>query len=346
MGMILERMVEWKASPLSKDLKVTSLGALLDTPYPPKEILLAPWLTERHLSMIHAPAGVGKSLLGASIALSVAAGGTLFEWSALRPRRVLLIDGEMDIEDIQERFKTLAPSVGGDLEAGRQNLSVIARQDQGLDTEFPDLATEAGQGLILNQVKHLKPDLIILDNFSTLCEVENENDASSFNPIMNFMLRLKQGRIAVLLIHHSRKGNGGQSAYRGTSKMAVVFNTIINLTAPKLIDSRSSAHFELRWEKCRSIRNERMFNMDVKLVNAEWVFGPLESDKLSELVALLKSLSHPDQNSLAETLGVAQGTISKWLKQAQANGLLHPKEAERCFKEAQALLTPEVEPEF
>lgn len=318
-------------------LKITTLGALLDTPYPPKDIFLDPWLTECHLSMIHAPAGVGKSLLGASIALAVASGGKLFDWQAPCPRKVLIVDGEMDVEDIRERLAVLAKTVGGDLDAARQNLSLIARQDQAMDAEFPDLATEEGQEQFLKQVRKVGPELIILDNFSTLCEVANENDASSFNPIMNLMLKLKQGRIAVILIHHSRKGSGGPSAYRGTSKIAVVFNTIVNLTSPKLTDSRSNAHFELRWEKCRAVRHERMSSMDVRLVDGEWSAGPLETDKLAETVSLLKTLEYIDQRSLAGVMGVTQGTVSKWLKQAQANGLLGPREAERCFEEARNL---------
>jgi AAA domain-containing protein len=57
---------------------------------PPREMLLDPILPERSLAMLYAPRGVGKTLLGLSIGLTVASGSPLLRWSAPKPRRVLI----------------------------------------------------------------------------------------------------------------------------------------------------------------------------------------------------------------------------------------------------------------
>jgi hypothetical protein len=54
-------------------------------------------------------------------------------------------------------------------------------------------------------VRHNGIDLVILDNFSTLGEVEDENTASSFNSIQQFLLQLKVEGVATMLVHHANK---------------------------------------------------------------------------------------------------------------------------------------------
>ena len=66
---------------------------------------------------------------------------------------------------------------------------------------------------------------MILDNFSTLGEVEDENAASSFNAIQQFLLQLKVQGVATMLVHHAGKSGD----FRGSSKLAATFETIIKL---------------------------------------------------------------------------------------------------------------------
>lgn len=317
-------------------LKVRSLGNLLSEPIPPKDTILSPWLDERHLCLIHAPTGLGKSFLSLGIGLAIASGGSILGWHAPAPKKVMLIDGEMDIEDIQSRCKHLLPSIGGDAESASENLVIMARQDQDISTKFPDFASEEGQNVALTYISSHNPDVIILDNFGTLCDVEDENSASSFNPMLTFLGRLKQGRKAVVLIHHSRKGSGGNGTYRGTSKIATPFNSIISLATPKLSDP-TGAHFELRWEKFRGLRVESMSDLDVKLNGGEWHYQPLEADNLGRFAALVKTCEHPDQESLAKALNVNQSTISKYKAKAIAEGHITAREYEFCMKQAREL---------
>jgi hypothetical protein len=79
---------------------------------PPREMLLAPILAERSLAMLYAPRGIGKSWLGLTIGLAVASGSSVLRWSAPKPRRVLLVDGEMVLSDLQARLNLILAGLG------------------------------------------------------------------------------------------------------------------------------------------------------------------------------------------------------------------------------------------
>src|SRR5262245_39275229 len=129
-----------------------------------------------------------------SAALAVAGSGNFVGWQPdAKPSgeswRVLYVDGEMHIADIQERVRQLRNGMPKlDKAKADKNLRVLARQHQDGGVQFPSLAERAGQEFVLEQLKATKADLVILDNFSTLGEVEDENAAASFNAIQQFLL--------------------------------------------------------------------------------------------------------------------------------------------------------------
>jgi predicted ATP-dependent serine protease len=90
-------------------------------------------------------------------------------------------------------------------------------------TGFTLITDASGMELVLERIRKGRRDLIVLDNFSTLGEVEDENAASSFNAIVQFLLSLKVEDVATLLVHHAGKSGD----FRGSSKLAATFETII-----------------------------------------------------------------------------------------------------------------------
>src|SRR6185437_7668952 len=103
---------------------------------------------------------------------------------------------------------------------------ILARQDQDPDAEFPDLATDEGQGRTIKRVRAGKYAVVILDNFSTLASCYDENDAAAFNDIVKFLMRLKQAGIGCIMVHHANKGGQG---YRGSTKLATTFEAIFGM---------------------------------------------------------------------------------------------------------------------
>jgi RecA-family ATPase len=125
---------------------MTDLGNLRRREFPEREDIVGPWLRQGESAMLWAPVGLGKSMLAMTIALAVAGGGKACGWTFQRPRPVLLLDGEMHVEDVRDRLVMLAATVDGlDMKAADRNLTVLCRQDQTPDVKFPDLATAPGR---------------------------------------------------------------------------------------------------------------------------------------------------------------------------------------------------------
>jgi RecA-family ATPase len=116
---------EWdRGDGLQSTLMQPTLDELLTITFPERQHLLFPWLREQESCMVYSAAGVGKSLFALSAALAVAGGGQFLGWKTDGRAngggwRVLYVDGEMHIGDIQERIHLLLDAVpGGGSQAG------------------------------------------------------------------------------------------------------------------------------------------------------------------------------------------------------------------------------------
>lgn len=319
-------------------LTLLTLGELLKLDLPEREQLLAPWLLQRHLNMTYAPTGIGKSMFAMSVALAIAGGGMYLGWKASKPRSVLIVDGEMDILDLKERATMLIPTISEiDAKVAWRNLTILAHQAQKPGVQFPDLANERGREAILRTAMQLGAELVVLDNFSTLVTVEEENKASSFNPVITLMQELKQHGVACMLIHHSRKGDGGVNSYRGTSKMGVIFNSILELNHPDGIRSTNGAAFELNWEKFRGRRDGTICPLRVCLEDGEdgspeWKYEVTEDGRMGELIHRLRTLEYSNQRDLGNSMGLEAYQVTRIKQRAIKWGLITKDEWDECLK--------------
>ncbi len=186
------------------------LQEFLSLELPPRAMLLSPILPERSLSMLYAPRGMGKSWLALSIGMAIASGAPLLRWTVPRPRRVLFVDGEMLLADLQTRLATLQAGLGREIP--NDGFCLLAA-DQ---TEFGiNLSSDEGQRAL--EAHLVGVDLLILDNLSTLLASGSEGASDAWLPMQNWLLRLRRKGIAVLHIHHS----GVNGRQRGTSRREV-----------------------------------------------------------------------------------------------------------------------------
>jgi hypothetical protein len=314
-------------------IKAPSLGELLDSNFGDRKYLLSPWLREHESCMVYADTGVGKSMFALSAALAVAGGGEFLGWKPDQkatgaPWRVLYVDGEMHIADIQERARLLLSAVPNiDRDSARVNLRFIARQHQDPGEMFPSITEEAGSQFILDCVNGVKGrfDLVVLDNFSTLGEVEDENSASSFNRLQSFLLRLKTQGVATMLVHHSGKPQGSKVSvsFRGSSKLAATFETIIQLerTQKTFETEESGAQFAVQWDKVRAGGPTRQVRMvAARLVTAvtkfgesgvAWEYETAEAPRLLDIKEMLLKNAFRTQVEISQYYGVSPTQIAK-----------------------------------
>ena len=114
---------------------------LLTANFPPRSLMLAPWLPDKGLAMIFAPRGVGKTWIALSIAHAIASGSEFLRWRAPGSRRVLYIDGEMPAVTLQERYTTVVAA--SMIDAPAENFRLVAADFQ--PDGLPDLADNDAQ---------------------------------------------------------------------------------------------------------------------------------------------------------------------------------------------------------
>ncbi|MDA3822755.1 MAG: AAA family ATPase [Bacteroidales bacterium] len=129
---------------VSARLKVVRIDEFLSTMFPPREMLLDPWLTAQGLCMVYAPRGVGKTHFSLGVAYAVASGGEFLIWQAEKPRGVLFIDGEMQAQSLQERLSRITINSGTKTKV---NLNIITPDLQ--PAGMLNLSDVEGQNLLL-----------------------------------------------------------------------------------------------------------------------------------------------------------------------------------------------------
>jgi len=340
-------------------LQTRSLTSLLTEDSPSRERLLGDGIIQRDLIMTYAPTGVGKSMFSLSVALAVAGGGSFLGWQAEKPRKVLLVDAEMDACDLKDRSSTLLAALPDvdPVEAGG-NLMWLIQQEQHPDATFPDLTDEEhGHTEIMRLAKQHEAELVILDNLSTMATFEDENAAPAIDPVLALMKRLRQDGRAVLLVHHSRKGNSGEGSYRGSSKLVVPLDGVIALSRPDNTPIGGTA-FVLKWEKFRRERTEDVQDREAELTKddtsdrSQWNWRNTDYNRLQILASLMHSRLYTTQAELIAPLAerlkikpVSAGTMHALIGQVCAAGLMSDREwaaAKRTARETreEAEVTP------
>lgn len=322
-------------------LRIISAADLLARPIRDRKHLVSPWLREGESALLWAQPGVGKSMLTLTLALMMAGGGTVMDWSNAAPKRVLLLDGEMNVDDLHKRIRDLLPTVKGcDGALALRNLRILSRQDQHPDAEFPDLAVEEDQKKLLARVRDEKHDVVILDNFSTLASCYDENDAAAFNDIVKLLMRIKQAGVGCILVHHANKGGKG---YRGSTKLATTFEAIFGMKRGDRGGSPGTKlAFVIAWEKYRGEDYEE--NTKGRLVRLmagfdegdpmQWEFEGSSDEQIDRVIDLLQSGEYATQNELGEVMGLTPVQVTRLKGKVLASGRFNEGRWKQCLKAA------------
>jgi RecA-family ATPase len=190
---------------------------------------LAPIIPAKGLVMLYAFRGGCKTLTAQGIGAAVSTGDKFLKWTAPKPRKVLLVDGELPTEELQQRLSQATAHMT--VERGMFEILAADQVRDGIGN-FADTKIQTYLD------GHLKGvELLILDNLSSLTTVIRDNDGESWNPIQSWLLRLRRRGISVLIVHHA----GKDGAQRGTSRREDVLDTSLSLRRPSDYDPRRAA---------------------------------------------------------------------------------------------------------
>ena len=181
---------------------------------------------------------VGKSLLVANLALSLASGADRVGFSIPTPRRVLICQFELPVPQFVTRLAVM-----------RRALGTAADQHLLVDTRAQGHLLSAAQGLnhFVSAARAAAAEIIVLDPLYSTHD-QDENDTRAMAALCQTLLRLRDAsRAALIVVHHVRKSIGRHeigSAFRGSSALHAVGDTYLLLTRP----SPQLATIELRFQ--------------------------------------------------------------------------------------------------
>jgi putative DNA primase/helicase len=283
-------------------LATIGIDDLIAMEIPERELLLDPILPAKGLMMIHARRGGSKTFLALAMGLAVAGGTSLLRWPAPKARRVLYVDGEMTLIDLQRRVAALRAGMGVGICNDHFRLPAADH------TDVPDLGTEAGQCA-------LDP---LLDGVDLLI-IGSDNSAGSWTSMQEWILRLRRQGIAVLLVHHS--GKSGEQ--RGTSRREDVPDTVIGLRRPEDYEPRQGARFEVHVEKSRAHFGDTGRPFEASLASTPdgrgltWSACDLKLSHLEEAAAPVSQ-----RRDRPRRVGIARSSGGRLRQKAQEDGLL------------------------
>jgi putative DNA primase/helicase len=284
-------------------LRPIDVHELFKLDIPERQTVLDPIIPEKGLAMLYAARGVGKTHIACGISCATSAGSTFLKWKANRPRRVLHCDGEMPASELRQRFAQVM--AGMTMKPGPGMLRVLSADL--IEMGIGNFASPKVQEEIDPLLKGV--ELLVLDNLSSLTSVIRDNDAESWNPIQEWLLRLRRRGVSVLIIHHA--GKGGEQ--RGTSRREDVLDTSISLRRPSDYTPTEGARFELHFEKARGIHGERAKPFEAKFElrdgAAFWSIQEIEDVEYARVKALLDDgLSIRD---IADETGISRSTVHR-----------------------------------
>jgi putative DNA primase/helicase len=290
-------------------LKPIDLQELFALDIKPREMVLDPILPEKGLVMIYAARGTGKTHFANSIAYAVATGGKFLRWQAPKARRVLLIDGEMPGAALRDRLKPIMEAAEVRPEPGMFQVLAGDLVDGGIG----NLASSKLQAALDPWLQGI--ELLILDNLSSLTAVIRDNDAESWTPIQEWLLRLRRRGISVLIVHHA--GKGGEQ--RGTSRREDVLDTSISLRRPTDYVASEGARFEVHIEKGRGIHGDQAKPFEARLEvldgKAIWTMKGIEDANMARVRALLDD--GMSIREIADETGIRKSTVHNLRKKIE-----------------------------
>ena len=222
---------------------VLSLGQLLEQqpPAPPPCLVEPGVLPAQGILFVGGEPKVGKSLLVANLALSLAAGSDRLGFPVPTQRRVLVCQFELPIPQFVSRLATMRRAMGS---AADQYLFV--------DTRATGHLLNAPQGLqhFLAAAQAASAEIIVLDPLYSTHD-QDENDTRAMAALCQSLLRLREAsRAALIVVHHVRKSIGRYeigSAFRGSSALHAVGDSYLLLTRPSPQFNTIELRFQFRY---------------------------------------------------------------------------------------------------
>lgn len=247
------------------DIKVMSGADLFENISDDREPIITPFLCTRESAAVWAQTGKGKTWFTLSLAMA-AAGGEEFGDMQGHGVPVLYLDGEMYANDLRERMAMIIERQGWDKDKILSHFEMYLRTTQEGDGAL-NLNYKAHRDKVVDMATSKGCKLLVLDNLATLWPSDNENDATSFNLMNDFIAECRTKNLGVLIVDHSNKLG---TDMRGSSNKKTVLNVCCGLKP--IADEQNRAKFTLVFDKWRGAGCELLTPKTYTFTEFGWTF--------------------------------------------------------------------------
>jgi hypothetical protein len=295
---------------------------------PEQSFLIKNLLSEQSVNFLSGEEGCGKSILAMNIAISIAIGvRTWLAFDITKQGKVLYLNNELAFTDFARRHKKMCDSLParGDI----SNL-IIPKEVPALNDCWDTLNETC---------EREKPCLIVVDCLY-FTHNKDENDSSQMKALMRQFLTLRDRfHLALLLVHHTKKGARYQQMHndqmRGSNVFGGVTDTVLQFRrsasdeSKRIIKPTKFRHVSDDYRKCRllSLNPETLwFKDEGETDEGEHIATPeLTAEQqidFKEIYGNDKELSRKEILERCKPLGYDERTIDRQLKRAKEKGIL------------------------
>jgi RecA-family ATPase len=255
---------------------------IVESAIPPRDWIVPGLLMRRHVTVLVAPSGAGKSLLTLQIGIACAQGK---EWAGWRPRRksyrVLFINAEDDYHEICRRLAAALHRMEVDqreiadrfLVANAERV-VIAK----FDARSKMMKVEPLHNELIELIKANQIDIVVVDPFAETFEGdENSNNELKWCGVY-WREIARKAECAVCLVHHTKKYASGMAgdvdAARGASALigiARIVSTVFPMTEKEAELMLKDEEKEIDRDRFRYLRyDDAKSNLSLTTSVAKW----------------------------------------------------------------------------
>ena len=306
------------------------------------------WLPKNSIVMVHGAAGCGKTYALCDFLYCLSRGKSVAGAEIPQKAKVLYIDFELSKFETSRRHQQLINTYGTSFNWFSLNPSFSQT-----DTLYIwSLADKEFVGDLLETIRDFKSDIVVIDSArsSMLSTGFKENDAESWSPLNDFMMKVRNMGKSVVYIHHdSKAGNysGSTASITNidieihikkkskdkTSEIEMDFN-IARLTKNGVPRYTLLNAFEMNFGDKNRFRDPDLHrdtsyvylrDQDTGIVSFEAYDESVQSDKQAKWVNLTNKEkahalaygiwtgNHETKSHIARTLGIARNTVNKYL---------------------------------
>ena len=296
---------------------------------PKESFLIKNLISDISVNFLMGEEGCGKSLLAMNLALSIAVGAKQWlSYDIEKHGKVLFLNNELSFPDFGRRLQKMVDRLPA---LGDISNMIIPKEVPALDNCWETLNETCQQE---------KPCLIVVDCLYFTYDNKNENDSSQMKALMRqFMtLRDKYG-LAILIVHHTKKGSQYQRMHNDQMRGSNVFGGSADTTlqirrsssdeGKRIIKPLKGRHISDDMRKCRllSLDPENLwFKDEGETEEGEHIVmetqTALESIDFKSIFGDAKELSRKKIIERCRPMGYDERTIDRLLKQAKEKGIL------------------------